>query len=242
MRKLKRVLDYNKAGSRQVALSPEIKNMFNRIVWITAFAVVSALAQEQAAPAPAAGGGGGGGGAAGNAGGGGGGGGGDITAPGGGGLGGNTRGNVPTNPNSLPGNTPNQFPEMQRPIFISGKVMLEDGTPPPESVTIERVCGGIARPEGYTDSKGRFSFEVGKNQAMFSDASYGNDRDPFSSAPGFGNTNANQNSRGMSGMGRQQMERELMGCDITAKLAGFRAEAISLAGRRSRNGTGPLRV
>ena len=60
-----------------------------------------------------------------------------------------------------------QMPEMVRPIFISGKVMLEDGTPPQESVVIERVCNGNARPEGYTDSKGRFSFEVGRNQGMF---------------------------------------------------------------------------
>src|SRR5260370_3337801 len=33
-----------------------------------------------------------------------------------------------------------QNPFEQRPIFLSGKVMLEDGTPPPESITIERVC------------------------------------------------------------------------------------------------------
>jgi hypothetical protein len=41
-----------------------------------------------------------------------------------------------------------QFPDMmQRPIFLSGKVIMEDGTPPPDSVVIERVCNGMPRPE-----------------------------------------------------------------------------------------------
>ncbi len=116
--------------------------------------------------------------------------------------------------------------------------MMEDGTPPPESVTIERICGGLARPEGYTDSKGRFSFEVGRNQGMFNDASYGSERDPFSTGPGFGaggggNTNRSGGMSSAGGMGRQQMERELMGCDISAKLVGYRSEAVPLAGRRS---------
>src|SRR5262249_57564148 len=63
-----------------------------------------------------------------------------------------------------PGQNQTQFPEMQRPIFLSGKVMLDDGTPPPETVVIERICNGNPRPEAYTDSKGRFSFQLPNNQ------------------------------------------------------------------------------
>lgn len=204
--------------------------MSNRIALGLLFAVASVptamMAQEQGAQAPPAGGGG-------------------APAPGGntgggGGLGGNTRqpGNGTGIPTTQPGiDNRQQIPDLPRPIFISGKVMLEDGTPPPDSVVIERVCGGIPRPEGYTDSKGRFSFEVGRNQGMFSDASYGNERDPFSTGGGGGFPGGNTGSRaggvGGGGMGRQQAERELMGCDIVAKLAGYRSEAVSLAGRRS---------
>src|ERR1022692_4843252 len=72
-------------------------------------------------------------------------------------------GNNPNNTNpNYPNNTntpTNRFPDQTRPIFLSGKVMLEDGTPPPESVTIEKVCNGNPRAQGYTDSKGRFSFQ-----------------------------------------------------------------------------------
>ena len=41
-----------------------------------------------------------------------------------------------------------------------------------EPATIERICGGgNARPEGYTDSKGRFSIELGRNMGVMQDAS-----------------------------------------------------------------------
>ena len=39
--------------------------------------------------------------------------------------------------------------------------MLEDGSAPTESVVIERVCSGVAHSEGYTDSKGYFSIQLG---------------------------------------------------------------------------------
>src|SRR5204863_1505438 len=43
---------------------------------------------------------------------------------------------------------PSQFPDTApRPIFLSGSVRLTDGTPPPDTVLIERVCNGVVRPE-----------------------------------------------------------------------------------------------
>lgn len=205
------------------------------MIGILALTGGAGLAQEQQGGTPAGGGdaGGGGGGAA------------NVGGAAGGG-GGGTAGTIPRQPGNVPTQQQpgmdqrQQFPEMQRPIFLSGKVVLEDGTPPPESVVIERVCSGIARPEGYTDSKGRFSFEVGRNQGMFSDASYGSERDPFNNGAGGGGGGfpgaGGSRSMGsaMGGInGRANIERELMGCDIVAKLAGYRSEAVSLAGRRS---------
>lgn len=145
----------------------------------------------------------------------------------------------PTQPNVPGQNRPDRFPsdrdrqqlpEMQRPIFLSGKVVLDDGTPPPEPVTIERVCGGSIRPEGYTDSKGRFSFELGRNSALMPDASIGNDpTDPFGSQfPG----SARRGNTGMGGVGNSNVERMLNGCELRASLPGFRSEAVTLAGRR----------
>jgi len=122
-----------------------------------------------------------------------------------------------------------QFPDMQqqRMFFFSGKVSLDDGTPPPESVVIERVCNGIARPEGYTDSKGRFSFQLGQNSAMMADASVNmNDS-------GFGSGGMGGSRGGMMGRPQGINERDLMGCELRAALPGFRSDQVSLAGRRS---------
>ncbi|MEK7754280.1 MAG: tetratricopeptide repeat protein, partial [Acidobacteriota bacterium] len=116
-----------------------------------------------------------------------------------------------------------QMPEMRRPIFLSGKVVLDDGTPPPDSVVIERVCNGIARPEAYTDSKGRFSFQLGQNMNVMPDASVGSAAD----SGGFGG-----NSRNQAGGGSGLSERDLMGCELRANLPGFRSEVVNLAGRR----------
>jgi tetratricopeptide (TPR) repeat protein len=136
---------------------------------------------------------------------------------------------TPTSPSTMPGRDQSPFPsEMPRPIIISGKVVLSDGMPPPEPVMIERVCGTRVIPEGYTDSKGRFGFELGSNRGVFMDASNSSfDSDPFSS----GGTRSTVMSGGRSGGG--VTERSLFGCELRANLAGFRSEAVSLANRRS---------
>src|SRR5262249_33528780 len=58
--------------------------------------------------------------------------------------------------------TPQQQPQMQQPIFVSGRVMLDDGTPAPLQTVIERVCQNRVIREGYTDSRGYFSFQLGQ--------------------------------------------------------------------------------
>src|SRR5665811_1287210 len=61
-------------------------------------------------------------------------------------------------------------------VNISGQVVMEDGTPPPRQAAIERTCGGTTRPETYTDSKGRFSFQFGGNQSLTTDANVGSEQ------------------------------------------------------------------
>lgn len=164
---------------------------------------------------------------------------GGVTAPGAGtgGIGGigttPGRPGQPQQPGQFPERTP--FPEMQRMIFLSGKVVMEDGTPPPEQVLIERVCNGQPRPEAYTDQKGRFSFQLGGNQGVFSDASYGGFGDTIGGGSNDPFSGQRSSSPGMAGMGggRQISERDLMGCELRAVLAGYRADPVPLSGRRS---------
>ena len=56
-----------------------------------------------------------------------------------------------------------------RSVFISGKVVLQGGGIPGR-IAIERICNGMSRREGYTNSKGNFQFELGRN-SMDRDAS-----------------------------------------------------------------------
>jgi Tfp pilus assembly protein PilF len=51
-----------------------------------------------------------------------------------------------------------------RSVFIAGKVVIQGGGAPADHIAIERVCNGLVRREGYTDSKGEFQFELGRNQ------------------------------------------------------------------------------
>jgi tetratricopeptide (TPR) repeat protein len=150
------------------------------------------------------------------------------TAPGGGapspgGPGNTNPGRAPTqgpnqNPNNQPGQTPSQ------PIFLSGRVMLDDGTPPPTRVAIQRLCGTTPRIEGYTDSRGYFSIQLGANNTeALQDAS-------TSSFPGFGDPGGSSNST-LGGGGIS--ERQLMNCELRANLPGFQSQSISLANRRS---------
>src|ERR1044071_4192320 len=67
-----------------------------------------------------------------------------------------------TNSTGLPGLQTVPTIERQS-LHIWGKVTFEQGRPPPEPVSIERVCSGSSRREGYTDLKGQFGFQLGQN-------------------------------------------------------------------------------
>jgi tetratricopeptide (TPR) repeat protein len=120
---------------------------------------------------------------------------------------------------------------MTRPIFLSGKVLFDDGSQANPDIRIERVCGGSSRTEAHTDSKGRFSFQVGQNPMAFADASdspgdpFGNPGGRMGSSPsGFG---------GMSGVSSNNQANPLWNCELRAAYAGFRSDVVDLSTRRS---------
>jgi tetratricopeptide (TPR) repeat protein len=126
-----------------------------------------------------------------------------------------TRGTLPgTTPNS---NTTTSPDALSRGAFLYGKVVMPDGTTPPNQVVIERICvGGNARPQTYADSHGNFSFQIGQTQDMLPDATVSR------GSPTPGTTNNSQSSTF-----------NLSNCDLRASLAGYRSDVVSLAGRRS---------
>src|SRR5438105_3080049 len=144
---------------------------------------------------------------------------------------------MPTQPNSNIGANPTMG-DISRPIFLSGKVQMDDGTAPAELVLIERVCNGNPRAEAYTDSKGRFSFQLGQNQGVLQDASMSSAGGGFGglgNEGGIGGANRSDTG-GFGGMGGGRngiSERDLMGCEIRAALPGFRSDVVNLSGRRA---------
>jgi tetratricopeptide (TPR) repeat protein len=155
-------------------------------------------------------------------------GGGTTTTPGTGSVGGNIGKTTTTTP-TYPGEQRQPQFEQPRTYFVSGKVLMDDGAPPPEPIVIERVCGGARRPEAYTDSKGRFSFQLGQNRGMMADASVGSaEFDPLSDQ----RSTMSSNSRtGPSSSANS--DARLMGCELQASLAGYHSDSVSLSGRRS---------
>jgi tetratricopeptide (TPR) repeat protein len=127
--------------------------------------------------------------------------------------------------------TPQQQPQERRPVFLSGRVVLDDGTPPAERVSIERVCNGRVRRESYTDSHGLFSFQMGAEAQMFQDATVGSSFESMRS-PAMGGPNASTTSMPTGLANSGITSRELMGCELRASLPGFRSDSISLAGRQ----------
>jgi Tfp pilus assembly protein PilF len=98
--------------------------------------------------------------------------------------------------------------KLQIPVQMSGKVLMDDGTPPPEPVQVEVFCGsGAGVPIAFTDSKGGFVVRpaVGGNVM---DA-----RQPSGRA-----------GLGASGSGAPSVIPP--GCSVRARLAGYESSSV----------------
>ena len=123
-------------------------------------------------------------------------------------------------PQGVPGSTGStNFPTVAPPstgsqIFISGKVVLDDGTELTEPAVIQTICRGRRHSETYSDSHGSFSFRFGDPTqgaaAAISDAS-----------------SSNVSNQG----GRASSLPDLQDCELQAELAGFTSQAVELTSR-----------
>jgi len=131
-------------------------------------------------------------------------------------------------PGTFPGTDSNSSPDLtQNSVFLSGKVSMEDGTPPPDFVVLQLFCGTLPRSLGYTDAKGHFSVNLADrtNSASVIDVE---DENPIGRGPGGGSNDLN-----MTGFGRRFGTQGLNGCELRANLAGFRSDSVSLFDRKA---------
>ncbi len=135
---------------------------------------------------------------------------------------------------------PNSGSDISRQVyFISGRVAFDDGTSPNVNINIERVCGMSTHIEAHTDSKGRFSFQIGDNRGIIQDASVSNDDDrtPRGMAPAGSTTSSTGPNSPLSNTTAEQSgavvnERSLISCELRASYPGYRSDNLSLANRK----------
>ncbi len=103
-------------------------------------------------------------------------------------------------------------PASRATIFLSGKVVVDDGTPLTEPAAVQTICDGKRRTETYTDRHGAFSFEFGDMRS--------------SSGTGLGDAGITTNSQTPG-----QFLHNLRDCELLAVLPGFASENIVLSSR-----------
>jgi tetratricopeptide (TPR) repeat protein len=109
---------------------------------------------------------------------------------------------------------------------LTGRLMMDDGSVPPDSVTIERRCGALSEPVAYTDSRGRFSFQVGQELEVLPEASAGNSEERrVAIMTSIGGSTQEDRLFGSAG------SRQLAGCQLQAALPGYRSDMVELGGR-----------
>jgi tetratricopeptide (TPR) repeat protein len=96
-------------------------------------------------------------------------------------------------------------------MFLSGKVVLPDGTPLTEQAAIQTICKGQRHTETHTDSHGNFSFQF-TSRISGADA-------------GMSDADASDDST------RRGTRRDFRECELQAVLSGFTSEIIQLSSR-----------
>jgi tetratricopeptide (TPR) repeat protein len=113
-------------------------------------------------------------------------------------------------------------------IVLWGAVMLNDSSPPPTSVLVQRICRGHIDSESWTDSQGHYSFKVGRSPtaAGSGDASRAGGPPAELTRP-----------IGMSTQITNPVTSALRDCEMRAVLAGYRSDSIRLAVRSTMDDT-----
>ncbi len=125
--------------------------------------------------------------------------------------------------------------DRQRPMFLSGRVLLDDGQVPGTRTKVELRCQGSVIRQEYTSNSGGFSIEVtGGAQGGFRpvDASVSSSS---SSQFGIGNDSNSFGSTGLGTGGSLASTRsiDLSNCELQAQLPGYQSDVISLGRRRA---------
>src|ERR1051325_4772495 len=119
-------------------------------------------------------------------------------------------------------------PELTRPsIILSGKVVLDDGTPLPGPAAVQTVCKGQKRTVTHTDASGGFSFTLVEQASG-------------AMAIGDGAVEASVSARDGLPVGDSPSplhnRRQWRECSVQAELAGFTSQSFEIISRTDNHG------
>ncbi len=105
-------------------------------------------------------------------------------------------------------------PQFLSPLYVSGRILMENGQPVPESLSVSLGCGAQQLQVIHTDLKGYFQFSLGGGAQGNQDYSASNSA-PLS-MPGDG-----MQSVGMGGSQNGSSQRSLIGCEVQVRVPGY---------------------
>ncbi len=149
---------------------------------------------------------------------------------GGGGGGGSDSGGSSSGGSSA-GQTNSSQADRQRPMFLTGKVLLDNGEVPGPRTKVELICQGSVVRQEFTSQSGNFSIEIvgGQQGTQPMDASVSSTGFSRLGSPGteaFG-------SAGIGGGLASTRSVDLSSCELKAQLPEYQSDVISLGRRRA---------
>ena len=135
--------------------------------------------------------------------------------------------------------TPAPVITLPKPIYLSGTVIVDDGSPLPGNVDIQSICGSQRRAVAHTSPAGDFGFLWGDTGGVFEDVSEngrnfgsggggGSGSGSGSNSPsGSGNAAGNNATGGNAGSGGRMTD-PLADCDLRAESPGYASSNVSL--------------
>lgn len=99
-------------------------------------------------------------------------------------------------------------------MFLSGKVVLDDGTVLTEPAAIQTICFGQRETEAYSDTRGDFSFQLG------------------SMTPNSGESFSDASNSSLGGLSNgQPAQHDWRGCQLQAVLPGYTSDMVELGSK-----------
>ncbi|MCZ6768604.1 MAG: tetratricopeptide repeat protein [Acidobacteria bacterium] len=128
-------------------------------------------------------------------------------------------------------------PRHQSPLFLSGKIMMEDGGPPTEQVKVQFLCESTVLQQVFASGDGTFGFMIEAGRGALNaqrplDASISSTvaqqlQGGFSFGMGGGDARIDSSGLGQAGT------LNISSCEVQAMLAGFESDRILLGPRRA---------